>query len=307
MNTRMTLPGSFKKHGDFLRTLSEKDIIRIREAKEQRKGIFRLLIFSDAHGLLVDPKARDCLFAVIQENDFDEIVDNGDTLDFPYLSNHSKKINRVNDETDLLRNYDEIKEIEFTRRTFFEPLREISSAKIVKRDGNHDERITKPKKYSKEQLERLNSIFIAYDSSNLGRILRLPELGVEYDPAPIRKYFDMFFLVHGLSVSKYSAYKNLEQYHRSGSSGHTHRLNSTYVEKWGKTMCWIESGCLRLTESVEYFPTAVVANWQQGFVTVTFDLREDPEKPTFYAKTHPIINGSTEYNGKVYSYRDFRK
>ena len=299
---RPRLPEYIGKYADQLRQLSEAKIKRI--LADDRGDFYRLLIFSDVHGVLVDRKAFDCLLAILRDNHFDEVLANGDILDFPYLSNHAKSIRRINDQSDRLRNYSEIQEIEFTKNNILRPIREATKAKIVMRIGNHEERICTPKRYTKDQLERLNEVFICYDSSRLDKILELPQIGIEYDPEPVRSYYDIFDVVHGLSLSKYAPFKNIEEYMRSGSSGHSHRLNSTYYTKRDKYYCWLESGCLRTREQVEYFPTAKIPNWQNGFVTVTFDLRE--EKTRFHAKTHAILEGRCEFGGVVYSWRDLK-
>lgn len=292
------------KYFDIFKKLSKNQLRSM--FKEPQKDIFKLLVVSDVHGSLMDKKAVDCVLAVIKDNSFNEIVDNGDTVDLPYLSGHIASIRRLNDDSDLLRNYSEIQEIEYTKNNYLKPLKEVAGeAKVIKRDGNHDERITKPKKYSKLQLERLTELTYTYQTTQLENMLDLKQIGIKYDPSPVRTYYDMFQVTHGLSLSKNAPLKNIEEYLSSGTTGHTHRLNSSYLSKRGKHLVWFESGCLRHIEQVEYFPTAKTPNWQQGFVTVTFDL-SNPNKPTFYGQTHAIINGQCLFNGRLYSWRDLK-
>ena len=299
---RPRLPYYFENYTHRLKNLSETDLKRL--FGQQEKDFFKILVFSDVHGILVDKKVFHCLLSIIKRNYFDEIVDNGDTIDLPYISRHTRQIRRFNDKSDLLRNYSEINEIEFTKRNILRPLREAAddSIKIIKRDGNHDERITKPGSFNKDQLERLAELYQAYETTRLDEILSLKEIGIEYDPTPERNYFNAFSVVHGLSLSKNAPIKNIGEYLCSGTSGHTHRLNSTYSTRRGRYLTWLESGCIRLKDEVEYIPTAKIPDWQNGFITATFDLRE--ERPIIYAETHAIDKGECYFNGNIYSWKD---
>jgi hypothetical protein len=53
-----------------------------------------------------------------------------------------------------------------------------------------------------------------------------------------------------------------------------------------------------LVEQVEYLPTGVVADWQQGFVTVNFWLENG--KIRFYGHPTIILDGRCCFNGIVY-------
>jgi len=299
---RPRLPLHFEHYIKQLKTLSETDLKRL--FGQHESDFFKVLVFSDVHGVFVDKKVFHCLLSIVKRNYFDEIVDNGDTIDLPYISRHTRQIRRFNDKSDILRNYTEIGEIEFTKNNILKPLREAAdnSVKIIKRDGNHDERITKPGSFTKDQLERLAELYLAYDSTNLGKILDLETIGIEYDPSTERRYFNMFSVVHGLSLSKNAPIKNMAEYLSSGTSGHTHRLNSNYSTRRGKYLTWLESGCIRLKEEVEYIPTAKTPDWQNGFITATFDLRH--EEPIIYAETHVINEGECYFNGNLYSWKD---
>jgi len=294
--TRLRLPYFYKKYSKDLKALSEAELKA--KLKPNDNDIFRLLIFSDLHGWLHDPHAFNCLKKVISNNKFDEIVSNGDAIDLPFLSGHTSKLKRINDSSDLLRDYSEVKEMEWVRRAF-KDLAKITRTKIRYRNGNHEERITSPKKYNKEQLERLNELFIAYESSRLDVMLNLHKNGIIYDPTPYHTYFNCFTVVHGLSLAQNAPDKNLQSFWGSGSSGHTHRLNIKYYTKLGKILCWAESGCLRLREMVEYFPTAVVPNWQHGFIVVTF-YKVKQDTYLYFLNSYPIHDGKTVFDGVVY-------
>lgn len=259
--------------------------------QSKNKGLYKLLILSDLHGVFIDHKAWQVVLEVIKNNKFDEIVLNGDIIDFPFISKHDKKLFLI----PVLQNYSEALEIEFTKKVILKPLREAApDTKIVFRLGNHEERLTEGK-YT-VAAERLAKLFKHYNSSELDQMLELDSLDIEYDPSEVRNYFDKFDVVHGLSLAKTAPRNNINMYMGSGTSGHSHRLNSTYVRNKKHPYIWVESGCLRIVDNVEYLNTAMVADWMQGFVTVVFDTESD----YFYTKTHPIVNGSCEFNGVIY-------
>lgn len=261
------------------------------------KNEYKILSISDFHGLLVDKSALAALLNVIKSNkDIDEIVLNGDILDLPYLSRHHKRLY----EKGVMKGYSEIKEIEFVKDAILKPLRKATKANIVYRLGNHEERITNPFTLTKEQLERLSIVHEEYNTTRLNKMLDLDAIGIEYDPKPIRNYYGIFDVVHGLSLAKNAPIKNIHEYMGSGTSGHSHRLNSSYITNKNSSYCWLESGCMRLTTEVEYLATAKVADWVNGFVSVTFDL-SNKRQPLFFAETHSIIHGKTKYNGRIYS------
>lgn len=261
------------------------------KTEQTKDGLYKLLVLSDIHGVFVDHKAWQSVLQVIKDNHFDEIVLNGDILDFPLISKHDKKLFEVG----VMKNYSEVLEIEFTKEFILRPLRDAApDSKIVFRLGNHEERLTEGK-YT-VAAERLAKLFKHYNSSELDEMLELKALDIEYDPSEVRNYFDQFDVVHGLSLAKTAPRNNIHLYMGSGTSGHSHRLNCTYVRNKKHPYIWVESGCLRTVENVEYLPTAMVADWMQGFVTITFDRNSD----FFYAKTHPIVYGSCEFNGVVY-------
>ena len=268
-----------------------KQYYAVEVVKPTEDDIYKLLVLSDIHGVFMDHKAWACTLSVIANNKFDEIVLNGDILDFPLISKHDKKLF----DTEVMKGYSEVAEIEFTKKYILQALREVApDTKIVFRLGNHEERLTQGK-YAVAS-ERLAKLFKHYNTSELNQMLELNALNIEYDPSDVRTYFDQFEVVHGLSLAKTAPRNNINMYMGSGTSGHSHRLNCTYIRNKKNPYVWVESGCLRTVENVEYLPTAMVADWMQGFVTVTFDRTTD----LFYAKTHPIVNGTVEFDGIVY-------
>lgn len=257
-------------------------------------GVKKLAIISDLHGVFLCEKTFKCFLEVAKNNHFDEIVLNGDILDFPLLSRHTHKlINRG-----PMVNYSEIGEIEFVKKDILQKLRDATKANIVYRLGNHEERITSPFTLNQGQLARLAIVYSTYGTVKLEQMLELDKLGIEYDPTAVRSYYNLFDVLHGLSLAKNAPEQNIMMRMRSGSSGHSHRLQAKYFSKSDREYVWVESACMRMRFGVEYLPTAVTADWQTGFASVEFDLTSTI--PKFYAEAHAIINGSTSFHGKIY-------
>lgn len=253
---------------------------------------YRLLIFSDCHGWLADQSALRCINSVLQSDKFDEVCINGDITDFPYISRHTSKLY----EDGILNGYSEIGEIDYTKEQILNPLRLSTDAEIRVRIGNHDERVTNPINISQSQLARLAVMYKHFQTVKFEDMLELKESeGYVYDPSDVYTYFDMFDVVHGLSLAKNASEKNIQEYMSSGCSGHSHRLNSKFLTNRKKPYVWFESGCTRIIKEVEYFPTGKIADWQQGFVVVNFI--EDGDNIRFYAQSHLILEGKTVYNG----------
>jgi predicted phosphodiesterase len=259
------------------------------------KKLYKVLLFSDPHGWLADLAALRCINQILQHNKFDEVVCNGDILDLPYISRHTSKLY----EDGILAGYSEIKEVEYTREQILAPLRASTDAKIRIRVGNHDERITKPANIQQSQLAKLAVLFKHYQTTCLDTMLGLKETeGYIYDPSDVYTFFDKFDVAHGLSLAKNASEKNIQEYMSSGATGHTHRLNSKYLTNRKAPYVWLELGCTRIIQQVEYLPTGKIADWQNGFATVYFYIEDN--KVRFYAQPHIIIEGRCYFNGVVY-------
>lgn len=278
---------------------NEYNVLQLRKLYD--KKVYRVLFESDPHGWLCDLSAQRCINQVLQHNKFDEVCINGDIVDMPYISRHTGKLY----EEGVLSGYSEIKEIEYTKEQILQPKRLSTDAKIRIRLGNHDERITKPVNIGQSQLARLAILYKHFGTTSFDVMIDAKESeGYIYDPTDVYTYFDKFDVVHGLSLAKNASEKNIQEYMSSGASGHTHRLNSKYLTNRKAPYVWFELGCTRLTQQVEYFPTGKIADWQQGFVVVSFYV--DGDKVRFYGETVPIIEGKCYYNGVVYT-GDYQK
>lgn len=258
------------------------------------KKLYKVLFFSDPHGWLCDLRTLRCINKILQHNNFDEVCLNGDLVDMPYISRHTTKLY----EDGILNDYSEVKEIEYTKEQILKPLRASTNAKIRIRLGNHDERIVKPLNITQGQQARLYVLTKHFGTPEFDKMLGLED-GFIYDTSDCFTYFDKFDCVHGLSLTKNASEKNIQEYMSSGTSGHTHRLNGKYLTNRKAPYVWFESGCTRLTEQVEYFPTGKVADWQNGFITVYFET--DGDKIRFYANPTIIVEGKCFFNGVLYN------
>jgi hypothetical protein len=280
----------------FRPRLKENEYNQIQLKRLYDKKLYRVLFFSDPHGWLADQNALRCINQVAGHNRFDEVCINGDLGDYPYISRHGSKLY----EEGILSGYSEIKEIDYIKEQILNPLRLSTDANIRIRLGNHDERITRPLNIGQAQLARLAILYKHFQTTDYKTMLGLKETdGYTYDAEDVCTYFDMFDVVHGLSLSKNAPEKNLQEYMSSGCSGHTHRLHPYYKTNRKKPYVWFELGHTRIGEQVEYFPTAKIPDWQQGFVCVSFYT--EGEKVRFFGEPVSIIEGQCYYNGIVYS------
>lgn len=275
--------------------MNETDYDVYKQKKITDNKVYRVLFCSDHHGWLCDLKATRVINKVLQHNKFDEVNINGDLIDLPYLSAHNRKLYGEG----ILKGYSEVAEIEYTVEQILKPLRASTKAKIRLRLGNHCNRIVTPYLLGTSQLANLAILYKHFCTTDLSEMLSLKELNIDYDPSSCANYFGIFDCVHGLSLAKTASEKNIMSYMSSGTSGHTHRLSNHYISNKKGDYAWFQSGCLRLREEVEYLPTGVIADWQHGFVSVTF-YEESPGKYLFFGESVPIIDYKCHYNGIIY-------
>lgn len=275
--------------------LTETDFNYFQNKKLTDKKSYTVLLQSDVHGWLADLGVQRCINRVLQNNHFDEVADLGDLGDWPYISRHEKKLYGEG----VLSGYSEIEEARYIREQILAPRRHSTNARLTFIPGNHDERITKPFTLSTGQLARLSVLHNDRNATKLVDILDFNKYGVEWDGMSNQmNWFDMFTAVHGLSLAKNAPQQNIYEYMGSGATGHTHRLQSKYITNRRNPYVWLEIGCGRLREEVEYFPTGKIPDWQHGFATITFYT--DGSETRFFAETHPIIDNRCMYNGVVY-------
>lgn len=265
------------------------------------KKLYRVLLKSDEHGWLADLNVQRCINQVLKNNKFDEVALLGDLVDLPYISRHEKKLY----DTGILSGYNEIAEIEYTKEQILAPLRLSTDALIRYIPGNHCERIIKPHLLSKGQLSRLAVLHKEYNTTEFGQMLDFEKFEISWDGKDTIDWFEKFTGVHGLSLARNAGEKNIYEYMGSGASGHSHRLNYIPITNRNNPYAWLEIGCGRVREEVEYFPTGKIPNWQHGFGVVNFYTVND--EVFFFAQVYQIIDGMCCYNGVIYDGKHERK
>jgi hypothetical protein len=207
----------------------------------------------------------------LEDNEPDEGVLIGDTVDFPDISRH--RLNPENTATvneciqsgyDLLRGY-----VEASQHTFWRKLA-----------GNHDERL---RNTLLDRAAALYGVARAGEKESVlsvSHLLRLDELGIEYiDPqggysnGQVR-VSDHLAARHGWLTAKgsgASALKTLEHLGYSVVIGHTHRQSLVYktthdIDGQTTTLAAAETGCMCRADGLGY---AVTPDWQQGWATAT--------------------------------------
>jgi len=224
----------------------------------------RNMVVSDIHIPYQDHKAVDLSLQYAKKYKPDNLVINGDLLDFYSLSFFDKNPAR---KTSIQEECDE----------GFKLLKQYRQAvgnkcKIYLTEGNHEARLQKYL-FKNPELESLRAL-------RLPELLRLKELNIQYRGVSFDYWKDSKTEVgmvelgdtivahgdnrlNGFSASKYAGYsaKNsmMNGAQKSVVMGHVHRLAIVHHSTPFGTLTGVEEGCLCM-------PTGT-ANWQQGFLT----------------------------------------
>ena len=218
-------------------------------------GLEKVLFIGDIHLPFHDPLVLEQVFIFLETFRFDRVVVNGDLLDFYDISRFVKKAN-------MGIGFDEECEL---GKLFFRRLRATvgDECRIDYTTGNHEIRF---EHYLQGNAKRLETI----ECLELGNLLELGETGVVLHP---RSGFDLrsnFRATHGETVSKHSgrsAQGELERWHKSGISNHTHRGDQFSQMRSGDWLRWKENYCL-CDCNPSYIDGPV--NWMQGFTVGWF-------------------------------------
>jgi len=231
----------------------------------------RILVISDPHFPFQDNKALKLVDKFIINEKPDIIVINGDLLDCYDVSSFPKDPRRKK------RLVDEIK----MGKKYLEHLNDISDAKKILVEGNHENRVDK---------HMINKNPEMIEFINLKELLKTKGWRI-IDDSIIENYVKIgkWYIGHFNKVAKHSAMTAKGIVNDRGVNiiqGHTHRLGAYYVRHLDRSLRGLECGCLcTLKPSYTSNP-----NWQQGFVLI-----EDKN-----AYPIEIINHSFTWNGKVY-------
>lgn len=253
------------------------------------------MVISDLHSTFLDEKAFKVWLQVYKDNHFDRIVLNGDTLDFPTVSEHAQKLEHY--APHIIDNYSLDEELDFTIEKIIQPIhRAHPEVPMLLRLGNHCERFLRPNKANARAVADILDTSRRRGTTRLEDMLRLDKYNATLSYNGVDRYHKFTF-IHGVSTAPGAPTVNLKKY-GSGTSGHSHRMGSTVETFYKGRRSWNESGCLRTITDVEYLPRGDVPNWCQGFLTLYFDKRN----PDWFAcDPHIIQKYQCEFHGTKYS------
>jgi predicted phosphodiesterase len=220
------------------------------------EGNVRGSVSSDEHAPFHDPKAIALACDVLKDWKPDVHIFAGDQIDFYNISRFEKNPARKFNIQD---------EIDQTQEEVFAPVRRaLPRKRIVKVDGNHDNRLLKflwqrPELFGLRVLQMEN-------------LLDLDKFGFDYAPRRVR-FGNLLEVAHGDRVSKWpaaSAKAELEKrrYAISTITGHVHRAGRFETRVLDGWVVGQENPCL-CELSPEYMPDP---DWQQG-VTL-FEIKD---------------------------------
>lgn len=256
-------------------------------------GFEKILVLSDLHGPFLDKRCWKIVLDVISDWKPDTVILNGDTADFSQISKHDRKIRFVGGQYDVP--WGLYEEIMMIRGEILGPLRKAAGkARIIWRNGNHDQRLNDIATTSPHVLEELLTTTRRLRSFEIPDLFQFSKFGITYDPKPIMRIHDIFTVIHGVKTSKMAPRDNLRLF-GSGTSGHTHRSGVWTEIMHGHLQSWTESGTLRTVDDVEYMPFGSKPDWSQSFVSLYIN------KKKFFCTPHQIIGRQCEFHGKIYS------
>lgn len=261
-----------------------------------------ILIFSDTHSVFLDRKAWKVFLQVVEDRraagKLDRVIGNGDIIDCVGISEHASKINMLN--PGVVDDYPFGYELDMTRVEILEPLRKAMGpkAKLELRLGNHEMRFLRPNRANAKALGDILDTCARRGETRLERLMKLhrPNIDATLSYNGVDVLYNTFTLIHGVKTSPTAAKQNLGKY-GSGTSGHTHRANSYTQLMQGKLQGWWESGTMRTIKNIEYLVHGDQPDWANAFLSLTINRKTG----TFFCKTHFIVGGKCEFDGRIYS------
>jgi hypothetical protein len=249
------------------------------------------LVISDIHAPYHDPVALNIITQILTDTQPTYLIVNGDTVDCYGISRFLKDPTRLETLQDELN----------IARTILKTLKDASpKTKRIITEGNHEARLGKTiatMEGGTRELARLEDFQAALQWPSL---LKLGPMGYRWVPTHQQPLIDVIpntLIKHGTVVRKFSGYTakgEYDNYHRSGTSGHTHRLSHFFHTSFGETHQWIETGCL-CTLKPEYMNHP---NWQNGgaFFRWTKDINI-PSVELIHIQGNKALFNNTIYTG----------
>lgn len=264
----------------------------------------KIWVISDLHSIYLDHKAFKVFLQAYQENEADALILNGDILDFPMLMSDSKhKLLPGEERLSFL------EECDYAVENILKPLRKAHGKNmVIFKPGNHEDRAIRILLGNLPGLQQLVEASSKRGTMHLDDLLRFDELDIEMsrgekrngrdtDVNFIRKMGGGAAVLHGTAANKQRLQAYLRYFLCSGTSGHTHKMDSERLPWYGGVFTWVESGCLCRLNAVEYLPIGKDPGWQHGFATIWISKTNGE----VFVKGHPIQNYTVEYRGQVFS------
>ena len=252
--------------------------------RKRRADRLTVFYFPDIHHPNEDKKSLASAMNLCEDLSPDIIINLGDVLDCYSISRFDKDPTRV---ASLQEEFD-------AGRAHFEELRRRNpEARIIVKEGNHEERL---QRYLWSQAPSLSSLRCLTVPEQLG----LQNLGIEWVPAKQSFRLGSLIVTHGTTVrskSGYTAHGEMMARQMSGISGHTHRLSSVWKTTCSGTLRWVEAGCL-CDLNPEYGGDRAL-DWQQGVVVGHWLKSHDQDRLDL--TIIPIRDHIAHYQGRLYT------
>jgi hypothetical protein len=246
------------------------------------------VVVSDIHAPYHDKKAIEVTKLILKDLQPDIFIVNGDTVDGYPISRFLKNPIRLEGLQD---------EISTAHKLLREFKEVIPKSKRYITEGNHEARLHKTIASLDGPARELAKLDSFQEAMHWRNLLGLGVLGYQWIDERDQPAIDLiphFLVKHGSIVRKFSGYTakgEYDNYHRSGTSGHTHRLSQYYHSSLGVTHLWVETGCLcSLQPEYTRYP-----NWMQGFAVFSWTANTTP-----HAELVHIQNGVTMFRGNIY-------
>ena len=211
----------------------------------------RVMIFSDVHIPNHCPKAVKTMLSFMRDFKPDQIVINGDFMDFSGISRHADASTASRLTGELAQGND-----------FLDAVRQTAPRADVDFDeGNHE---TNYEKFISRQAPQLTGLTSVY------RELRMRERGINYMPYGadnVRFIAPKLGVTHGSFFGSHYTQQTINKYGVSIIVGHAHRPQFSSIPTVGSTgqqvrACW-GLGCLVPVRNVRYLATP--SGWTQGW------------------------------------------
>lgn len=251
------------------------------------KDIIRVLIIPDTHVPYHDAKTLQAVEKFMADYTWDEYINLGDLMDFDQLSSFNKEKLRKLEARRILKDYEIANEILDRHQAIIR--KNNKHCKFTLLEGNHEERMER----FLDKVPQFEGIL------EVPHGLKLAERGFKWvkswTEGELYQVGKVHF-THGNYISKYHAYKMVDNYGVNMVYGHTHDVQNYTKTVRGKDKHIMAQsmGYLGDETKLDYMKNRP-NNWCQAIGVC--EVRKDG---TFNLTVITIINNTFSYAGKVY-------